>query len=193
MINRDFFFEQVRKTLFGSLKQTQVDGLNAILDEWDAKYKNRDDRWLAYMLGTVHHETDKKFQGIEEYGSAAYFAKYNNRKDLGNGPNDGALYKGRGFVQITGRANYTNFTRWLKNPSVDLVNHPELALLLPNSIRILFDGMVLGHFTGKKLADYFNPTTADWVNARRIVNRLNKANIIADYSKTYYAAISYTT
>jgi phage-related protein len=37
MINRKFFFDQVRNTLFGgSLKQSQVSGLTAILDEWDA-------------------------------------------------------------------------------------------------------------------------------------------------------------
>ena len=108
MINRTFFFQYVRQHLFGgSLKQPQVQGLTAILDEWDANYKNRDDRWLAYMLATVHHETDRKFQGIEEYGPASYFEKYNNRQSLGNGPHpDGVRYKGRGFVQLTGRQLY---------------------------------------------------------------------------------------
>jgi hypothetical protein len=50
-----------------------------------------------------------------------------------------------------------------------------------------------GSFTGKKLADYFNPNLEDWVNARRIINGKDKANLIAGYSKLYYGAISYTT
>ena len=53
--------------------------------------------------------------------------------------------------------------------------------------------MTKGIFTGKKFADYFSPQKEDWVNARRIVNGLDKANSIADYGKRYYAAISYTT
>ena len=50
-----------------------------------------------------------------------------------------------------------------------------------------------GIFTGKKLGDYFNKTTEDWVNARRIINGLDKANLIAGHAKKFYGAISYTT
>src|SRR5947209_7871087 len=68
-LNRPFFFSYVRLHLFGgSLKQSQVDGLTAILDYWDEAYSGKDDRWLAYMFATAHHETDRKFQAIEEYG-----------------------------------------------------------------------------------------------------------------------------
>ena len=69
MINRKFFFDHARADLFnGGFTQGQVNGLNAILDEWESNYKNKDDRWLAYMLATVHHETDRKIAPIEEYG-----------------------------------------------------------------------------------------------------------------------------
>ena len=57
----------------------------------------------------------------------------------------------------------------------------------------MFDGMINGRFTGKKLSDYFNPTAASWINARRIINGLDKANLIAGYAQQYYAAISHTT
>lgn len=43
------------------MKQSQVEGLTAILDEWEANHSTKDDRFLAYMLATVHHETDRKF------------------------------------------------------------------------------------------------------------------------------------
>lgn len=190
-INRKFFFEHVRNSLFGkSLTQKQVDGMTAILDEWEAKHTKKDDRWLAYMMATVYHETDQKFQGIEEYGPDSYFKKYDGRKDLGNSePGDGLRFKGRGFVQITGRLNYTKFSKIL---GIDLVDNPKLALDLENCVKILFYGMTNGTFTGKKLSDYFSATAEEWVNARRIINRLDKANLIADEAKKFYAAISYT-
>ena len=54
-------------------------------------------------------------------------------------------------------------------------------------------GMQRGWFTGRRLADYFNPERGDWVNARRIINGTDKANLIAGYGQAYYAAVSYTT
>ena len=39
-----------------------------ILDEWEKNYAKADDRWLAYALGTAHHETDRTFGPIREYG-----------------------------------------------------------------------------------------------------------------------------
>jgi len=53
--------------------------------------------------------------------------------------------------------------------------------------------MMEGTFTGVRLSTYFNPNKDDWMNARRIINGLDKANLIAGYGKSYYAAISYTT
>ena len=185
MINRKFFFDYVRGHLFdGRLKQGQVNGLNAILDEWDGRHAKKDDRWLAYMLATTHHETDRRMQPIEEYGRG---------RDHAYGvpdPDTGQTYYGRGFVQLTWKSNYETMGKRLK---IDLVNHPELALGLDVATEILFLGMMEGSFTGKKLSDYLNSAEEDWVNARRIINRLDKAALIASYGKSYYAGISYTT
>lgn len=53
------------------------------------------------------------------------FDLYDNRRDLGNrGKPDGDRFKGRGFVQLTGRANYAKFGDKIER---DLVNSPELA------------------------------------------------------------------
>ncbi|MEQ1901932.1 MAG: glycoside hydrolase family 19 protein [Devosia sp.] len=200
MINRNFFFETVRLRLFdGSLKAGQVAGLTGILDEWEAGHAKKDDRWLAYMLATVHHETDRTFRPIKEYGGENYFIKMydvrgerpQNARDHGNDqPGDGPKYCGRGFVQLTWKNNYRAMS---KVTGVDLVAHPERAMELPVATKILFYGMMNGSFTGKKLGDYFNPAGEDWVNARRIINGKDKANIIAEYGKRYYSAISYTT
>jgi len=200
-INRKFFFDFVRLNLFGgALTGKQVEGMGAILDYFEKKYAAKDDRWLAYLLATAYHETDKKMQPIREYGGTAYFDKRYGPPPVGKNPGlarmlgntqqgDGSRYCGRGFVQLTGRRNYTD---WKGRLTVDLVGNPDLCLGLDASTRVLVEGSVLGTFTGKKLGDYFNGAKADWVNARRIINGLDKAQLIADHAKKFYAAISYT-
>ena len=198
-INRQFFFDTVRITLFGgNLKQSQVAGMTGFLDLWEASFSANDDRWLAYILGTAHHEVDMRMQPIHEYGGNTYFHKqYDINGDrphvartLGNlTPGDGVAFHGRGFVQLTGRSNYQD---WKNRLGVDLIGSPDLALRLDIAIQIIFNGMILGTFTHKKLGDYFNPTMDDWVNARRTVNGTDKANLIAGYGKKYYAAIAFT-
>jgi putative chitinase len=185
MINRKFFFDYVRQHLFnGSLKPGPVAGLTAILDYWESNSSKKDDRWLAYALATAHHETDRTFRGIEEYGKG-------KTHDYGQkDPETGVAYYGRGLVQLTWRKNYKTMGDLL---GVDLVHHPEKALDIAIATKIMFIGMTKGSFTGKKFADYFNPSTEDWPNARRIINGKDKANLIAGYGNQYYAAISYTT
>ena len=76
---------------------------------------------LAAFLGQCAHES-AKFTTTKEFADGS---QYEGRKDLGNvKPGDGVRYKGRGFIQITGRANYTAAA---KDLGIDLVNHPELA------------------------------------------------------------------
>jgi putative chitinase len=185
-MNRSVFFDAVRANLFaGRLTQSQVDGIDAILDEWDAEGLT-DNRWLAYMLATAYHETAQHMQPITEFGGVHYFDKYDTgalAARLGNTPEadgDGYRYRGRGLVQITGHANYQKF---------GLADDPDKALEPKTATKIMFLGMINGMFTGKKLKDYFHDISADWVNARRIINGLDKANAVADYGKKFMAAI----
>lgn len=200
MLNRRFFFDHVRHTLFGGrLRQSQVRGLTAILDAWEALPEREDDRRLAYVLATAHHETDRALWPIREAGGIAYLTRrYDIRgerpalaRSHGNvSPGDGVRYAGRGFVQLTWRDNYARASAALGE---DLVGDPDRALDLTVATRILVTGMREGWFTGRCLADYFNGPREDWVNARRIVNALDKANLIAGFALAYYAALSHTT
>jgi putative chitinase len=82
-------------------------------------------------VATIRAEAEG-FEPIDEYISryntspgGKPFDLYDNRHDLGNiGAPDGAAFKGRGFVQLTGRANYDKFGKKL---GVDLTKTPELA------------------------------------------------------------------
>lgn len=174
----------------GKFKQAQVDGLSAILDEWKKNYQKKDDRWLAYMLSTTHHETAATMQPIEEFGKGTS-SPYGKRLKMSRKPysNTNSIFYGRGFVQLTW---YENYEKAGKKLNQDFINHPEKVMELPNATKIMFLGMAGGWFTGKKLSMYFNETKEDWRNARRIINGLDRADWIAAYARKYYAAISYT-
>lgn len=191
MINRKFFFDHARITLFGGkLTTLQVAGMTAILDEWESKQTHNytDNRHLAYMLATTYHETDKKMQPIEEYGKGKG-RDYGKRLKLSRKPyaDTMALFYGRGFVQLTW---YENYDKAGRKYGINLLQKPELALRLDIATKIMFDGMYEGWFTGKKLADYFNNAKTDWLNARRIINGTDKAGLIADHAQKFYACIS---
>ena len=203
MINRKFFFEQVRATLFaGRLLQGQVDGLKNILNIWARTHAQKDDRWLAYALATAFHETAFAVQPVHERGGNEYFrVRYDvtgrnpaRARKMGNvNSGDGILFHGRGLVQLTWRMNYakmgTAFDLDLTSSSAaaDRVLEPGLAA------KIMFKGMEEGLFTGRRFSDYFNATKQDWVQARRIINGLDQADVIAGYARKFHAAIRYTT
>ncbi len=192
MINRKFFFDHARTYLFGgTLKQSQVNGITAILDVWDQNWAKKDDRWLAYMLATAHHETDRTMQPIEEYGKGRGRQYGENLKMDGTRYTDtGNIFYGRGFVQLTWHENYQKAGTKLRR---NFIKNPALVMQVKNAGKIMFNGMNEGWFTGKKLSDYFNATSGDWINARRIINGLDKAHLIAGYGQLYYGAISHTT
>lgn len=179
-IERKHFFDSVRESLFnGAMNQGQVHGMEAIIREWESQDLT-DLRWLAYMLATTYHETAKTMQPIEEYG------KGKGRKYGKPDPVTGHIYYGRGFVQLTWKSNYANMGKLL---DISLVDNPELALKVDIATQIMFKGMIGGLFTSKKLADYFDANTEDWVNARRIINGVDCAVIIAGYAKEFLKAI----
>ena len=173
-IDRARFFAGIRQGPFpGKLTAGQVQGCNAILDEWECRGLT-DLRWLAYMLATVKWETDHTMQPIKEGGglnyleSKRYYPAY-----------------GRGYVQLTWDANYKKMAKLIGVP--ELATNYDLALEPEIATAVMFEGMLRGTFTGKKLADYFSAKAADWIGARRIINGTDRAAEIASIAKQFYA------
>ena len=197
--DRKHFFDTLQANFSATKKQSVVDGLTDVLNYWDEYTKKYiiGRRQLAYMFATLFWETAKTCQPISEYGGDQRFYDLYDiggknpklAKRLGNiNPGDGVKYKGRGYVQLTGRTNYAKMGKIV---GADLENHPDLALEKQNALSILFNGMRVGFFTGKKLDDYFNSATTDYVNARRIINGTDKANEIADIAKIFFSALKW--
>jgi predicted chitinase len=116
---------------------------------------------LIGALATVRVEVGRDFKSKKEFSSGE---QYEGTTTLGNTqPGDGAKYKGRGFIQLTGRYNYTSYGNKL---GIDLVNNPDLALET--------------EIAGKIFALYFKEKnvqeacdSGDWLTARKKVNGVN--------------------
>ncbi len=88
-----------------------------------AKYGITTPLRLAHFFSQIAHESGG-FKYLAELGGKSYFDKYEGRKDLGNTQKgDGYKFKGRGYIQVTGRANYSEISKDLK---IDFINNPEL-------------------------------------------------------------------
>lgn len=139
-----------------------------------------DRRQIAYVFATAEHESHFGRFMLEITDGAAM----EGREDLDNTvPGDGPRFKGRGFVQITGRRNYTNWSRRL---GIDLVGRPEKAASPDIAVLILVRGMRDASFTGVGLSDFIGQ---DLFNARRIINALDRADDIEAIAKSYLKAL----
>ncbi|MER8481165.1 hypothetical protein [Mesorhizobium sp. M1322] len=127
----------------------------------------------AYVLATAYWETARTMKPVREYGGEAYLRskKY-------------YPFVGMGYVQLTWERNYRD---WSKRLGIDFIANPKLLLKSEHAVRVIVDGMRLGTFTGKKLADYITLAKSDFTNARRIVNGTDKAASIASIALDYDA------
>lgn len=181
--NEKAFYDTARLTLFaGKISTVQFSRLQILLKELLATPGILIPQ-AGYILATAHWETDR-FNAMEEYASGA---AYEGRADLGNTQKgDGVRFKGRGFPGLTGRRNYEWGTRV---SGQDLLSNPSLASDPEVSARLIIDGMLTGHFTGKGLGYYIHDDKADLFNARRTVNGLDRAEQIQDIAERYIVAL----
>lgn len=149
----------------------------------------------AYVLATSYHETARTMLPVRETkastdekaiaildsawarGRLPWVKTPYWRKDV-----DGKSWLGRGYVQLTWKANYERAGKIL---GVDLVTTPNVALDPKIAASVLVIGSRDGWFTGRKLSDYITLQKSDFVGARRIINGTDRAGTIAGIAATY--------
>lgn len=196
-MDRSKFFASVRASLFGgSLSQSQVDGIDTILNEFEAQKIPLDQ--AAYMLATAFHETARHMTPVietrqpnEETNPSVdrAIARLENawtsnrlpwvRSPYWRKNNRGLSYLGRGLPQLTHEANYAKMGPLV---GADLVNSPDLALDPKIATKIMIIGMQKGVFTGKDMNDYLDGVDEndaedlrEYTNARYVVNGKDRA------------------
>ena len=118
---------------------------------------------MAGAMATIRVECGKNFKPIMEYASGE---AYEGRRDLGNvNQGDGVRYKGRGFIQLTGRSNYQYYGDKL---GINLIDNPDLALDVEIGAKILAT-----YFKDRKVD--VACLNKDWLTVRKLVNGVNRA------------------
>ena len=156
------------------------------------EYWITDNRQIAYVLSTIKWESWFKNQKEIWWEDREYW-----RVDSVTWK----AYYGRWFIQLTLKDNYENYTQIIRNywkdfkandgniikwSEIDLVNNPD-KILKSNDLAIFLaiHWMKNWTFTGKKLDDYINNEGTDFVGARAIVNKSDKANSFARDAQLY--------
>lgn len=98
----------------------RIDTYLPIINGWAGHFRINTPLRMAHYLAQIAHESGE-LRYTKELASGR---AYEGRKDLGNTQQgDGVKFKGRGLIQITGRANYEAYMRYCK---FDVVTNPEL-------------------------------------------------------------------
>ncbi len=188
-MSRETFYAAIRPTLGGVVTTKAKESIGAAIDEWDSREDFTDLRWLAYMLATMLGETGQNMSPVREGFTktdiqARAFVRSRGYRYAAEV--NGNVYYGRGNVQLTWDFNYKNMGAIL---GIDLYNNPDLALQPDVAVKIMFEGMKRGTFTGKKLAHYFNEKVEDFDNARRIINGTDRMVEIGNYGRAFHRAL----
>ena len=193
-MNDKIFFDRIKASLFGSgLKPVTVTNINIILDYWRSRHSERPQAQLAYVLATVLGETGRDMKPVREtFASSDKQARLRLKSAAyaQSTPPFGHAYYGRGYVQLTWKKNYQVQEDKI---GVKLVEFPDLALRAENAIVVLVEGMLAGDFNGlgHGLEYYVNVSKQDFVNARRTVNKLDRAVEIAGYAFKFLDALEH--
>lgn len=155
-----------------SPKQSLIDAIEAIRDEYEPHQ-------FAHVLAQVMHESGGLFYDREVWGPTPVQKRYEGRKDLGNiQPGDGSKYRGYGPLQVTGRANTTEFYNWCRgrglNPP-DFVSRPELIATSPWA-----GWSVVWYWETRKLNRYADSNDIEMIT-RRVNGGLNGYEDRLDY------------
>jgi predicted chitinase len=177
-----------------------------LVEDHNQYRQQKNGKWRAsnhVSGGTSRGDTEAELD--EDYWDDAYGGRLGNQ----SGTSDAANYRGRGYVQITGRENYQRMSNLLReegftytlddvrygtaeNP-IDLIAHPDhVNRSSALAAKLLVYGSTEGTYTGKALSDYVNDEETDFTNARRVINGDVEENgaSIASIAQRYAAVLT---
>lgn len=104
--------------------------LNAVMDDYGITTPLR----VCHFLAQVCHESGGFRYSKELWGPTEAQRRYEGRKDLGNVKDgDGYLFRGRGYIQLTGRDNYRRYSQFM---DVNFEASPDMVAELPYAIDV---------------------------------------------------------
>lgn len=184
----DKFFAAIRP-MFGMMTRAQVEGIEAKLAAFAAA--GSPIAYVAYGLATSFHETGAKMQPVPEIGRG-------RGKAYGNpGKHGGQVPYGRGDVQLTWDSGYERADDELGLKGA-LISNYDRALETEISARIMVRGMTEGWFASDKggrhkfsrhLPPKGSATSQQFAASRRIINGVDRADLIAGYAIKFQAAL----
>jgi putative chitinase len=136
-----------------------TDALNATFDRYEINTPLR----IAHFLAQVLHESSAFYYSVEIWGNTEAQKRYDTRTDLGNTPEldgDGYKYRGRGWIQVTGKTNYGLVSQELGK---DFLRNPDLLATAP------YDSLSAGWYWNKRKLNA-------WADADDILTITKKIN-----------------
>ncbi len=135
----------------------------------NGKVRGMSDEEIAAMLAQIRVETGN-FQYMTELGDEKYFQMYDPQyaprkaEALGNTePGDGYKYRGRGYLQITGRYNYEQASKSMPGGYTDFVESPDLVATPTIAVQLAF------HYWARRTA----PNVSNWNDVRSVTKTIN--------------------
>ena len=141
--------EQLKSIITAKYNDEKMKSITDALNKTFDKYQINTPLRICHFLAQVLHESGSFRYSAEIWGNTPAQLGYDTRTDLGNTPEhdgDGYKYRGRGWIQLTGKTNYrmasTEFGQ-------DFLNNPDLLAQEP------WDGLAAGWFWNRRKLNEF--------------------------------------
>lgn len=183
------------------MSDAQFEGFARIYDRAMRGTAEAYEAQTAYILATAYWESALTFLPVREGLSAtdcearAYVAKLFDegkiRTNYALPAENGQSFYGRGLVQLTWEKNYRAIGDHLIGDAELFYQQPDLVMQSDLAAIILVRGMVDGIFSeAGRLGDYINRNHTDYLHARQTVNRMDRAETLAEWADRMYYVIT---
>ncbi|MGA7932754.1 MAG: C39 family peptidase, partial [Kovacikia sp.] len=134
ILSQQITTEQLIQIAGADAPRDRLRNFTSAINQTLEKYQINTPLRIAHFLAQVMHESGG-FQYLREiWGPTDWQIEYEGRQSLGNTqPGDGKRFMGRGLIQLTGRANYAEFSKAM---NVDFLSKPELVEQSPYAVLV---------------------------------------------------------